>query len=227
MLQEVIAVIPARIDSSRFPAKMIASETGKPLIQYAWDIAMNASSVTRVYLATDSSEIADVVQAFGGDVIMTGVHPNGTSRIAEAVKDKPCDVVVNMQGDEPELDPAVIDAAVKALGNHQMGTVVCELQQGEIENENVVKAIVQDGVAIDFSRESQPESFRHIGLYVYKPEFLQTYVRLEPTPNEIERRLEQMRAIDHGYSIAVAKVEPQAGGIDTPEQYSEFVHRIS
>lgn len=226
MPQEVIAIIPARIDSTRFPAKMIANETGKPLIQYAWEIATNASTVTQVFIATDSEEIAKVVQAFGGDVIMTGVHPNGTSRIAEAVKDKQCDVVVNMQGDEPELNPVVIDAAVEALCNYQMATAVCELQQDEVENEHVVKAIVQDGVAIDFTREPQTDSFRHIGLYVYKPEFLQTYVRLEPTPNEIKRRLEQMRAIDHGYSIAVAKVEPQAGGIDTPEQYSDFVSRL-
>ncbi len=225
MATDVIAIIPARIDSSRFPAKMIACETGKPLIEYAWKIANKASSVTSVFIATDSDEIAEVVRSFGGEVIMTGVHPNGTSRVAEAVRDLECDLVVNMQGDEPELDPSVIDAAVAAISEHQMGTAVCELQAQELENEHVVKAIVQDGVAIDFTRDATSESFRHIGLYVYKPEFLQMYVRLEPTQNELNRRLEQMRAIDHGYSIAVVKVDPQPEGIDTKEQYEEFVGR--
>ena len=138
-------------------------------------------------------KIVDVVRSFGGEVVMTGIHPNGTCRVAEAVKDLECDIVVNMQGDEPELDPAVIDAAVAAIGDHRMGTAVCELQAGELENEHVVKAIVKDGVAVDFTRESDDESCRHIGLYIYTPAFLQTYVRLEPTPNEIDRRLEQMR----------------------------------
>ncbi len=226
MSKRVIAIIPARIDSSRFPAKMIADATGKPLIQYAWEVAKNAESVTDVYIATDSEEIAVRAKEFGGEVILTGEHPNGTSRIAEAVREIDCDVVVNLQGDEPELDPEVIDATVEALGDYVMATAVCELQEDEITNKNVVKALVEGNCAVDFLRETVEGAFRHIGLYVYQPDFLQTYVEMQPTQNEIARRLEQMRAIDNGFSIAVAKVNPQPSGIDTREQYEEFVSRV-
>ena len=225
MSNKVVAIIPARIDSSRFPAKMIADDSGKPLIQYAWEVANNANSVTDVFVATDSLEISDCVQSFGGKVIMTSEHPNGTSRIAEAVRDLKCDVVVNMQGDEPELDSEVIDATVETLGDFVMATAVCELQEEEIANENVVKVIVQNGQAVDFLRHTNQAAQRHIGLYVYQPKFLQTYVQMQPTQNELTRRLEQMRAIDNGYKIAVAIVEPQPSGIDTKEQYNDFVSR--
>lgn len=225
MANTVIAVIPARIDSSRFPAKMLADATGKPLIQYAWEIAKRAKSVTEVYIATDSQEIAEGVREFGANVLMTQEHPNGTSRIAEAVRDMECDAVVNMQGDEPELDPAVIDITVGALHDCVMATAVCTLQADEIVNENVVKAIVQENRAVDFSRQALDGALRHIGLYVYQPAFLQTYVQMQPTQNEVARKLEQMRAIDNGFTVAVALVEPQPGGIDTIEQYEEFVAR--
>lgn len=205
---------------------MIADETGKPLIQYAWEVANAAKTVSDVFIATDSDDIAEVCRTFGAVVIMTGEHPNGTSRIAEAVQNLECDVVVNMQGDEPELDPAVIDATVEALGENVMATAACSLQEEEFANENVVKAIVENGLAVDFTREAIEGSLRHIGLYVYQPEFLQTYVGMQPTQNEITRRLEQMRAIDNGFQIAVAMVEPQPGGIDTRDQYDDFVARM-
>jgi 3-deoxy-manno-octulosonate cytidylyltransferase (CMP-KDO synthetase) len=226
MAKKVVAIIPARLDSSRFPAKMIADASGKPLIQYAWEVAKRAKTVTDVYIATDSEEIATRVREFCGEVIMTGEHLNGTSRIAEAVRELNCDIVVNMQGDEPELDPLVIDAAVNVLGDSVMATAVCALQEDEISNENVVKVIVEEKRAVDFTRQTQEGSYRHIGLYIYQPDFLQTYVEMQPTQNEVSRRLEQMRAIDNGYSIAVAFVEPQPGGIDTREQYEEFVNRV-
>jgi 3-deoxy-manno-octulosonate cytidylyltransferase (CMP-KDO synthetase) len=155
---------------------------------------------------------------------MTGEHPNGTSRIAEAVREMDYDVVVNLQGDEPELDPDVIDATVEILGDSVMATAACALQEEEKYNENVVKVVVENNQAVDFSRKTG--SFRHIGLYVYKPEFLQTYVEMQPTQNEISRKLEQMRALDNGFSIAVTMVDPQPGGIDTKEQYTEFVNRV-
>jgi 3-deoxy-manno-octulosonate cytidylyltransferase (CMP-KDO synthetase) len=226
MDKKVVAIIPARIDSSRFPAKMIADATGKPLIQYAWEVAKKAYSVTDVYIATDSEEIADRVRQFGGEVIMTGEHPNGTSRIAQAVQDLDCDFVVNMQGDEPELDPRVIDTTIEIIGESVMATAACVLQEDEIANVNVVKALVEGDFAVDFSRQAEKSSLRHIGLYVYKPSFLQTYVAMQPTQNEISRKLEQMRAIDNGYKIAVAIVKPQPGGIDTKEQYDQFASRV-
>jgi 3-deoxy-manno-octulosonate cytidylyltransferase (CMP-KDO synthetase) len=160
---------------------------------------------------------------------MTGVHPNGTSRIAEAVENYDCDLVVNLQGDEPELDPTVIDAVVEAIGNRSMGTACCELLPEEIENENVVKVIVgDDGTAIDFMRKMpKSNAFRHLGLYVYTPAFLQQFISMTATENEVSRGLEQMRAIDNGYTIAVAKVDSQPSGIDTPEQYADFVNRVN
>jgi len=208
---------------------MIADETGKPLVQYAWDVANAAASIDEVLIATDSDEIAHRVEAFGGTVVMTGEHPNGTSRIAEAVEKYDCDLVVNMQGDEPDLDPAVIDAAVGALGNKSMATACCPLLAEEIENENVVKVIIgDDGTAIDFVRVMPKGNvFRHLGLYVYTPEFLQQFISMTATENEVSRRLEQMRAIDNGFTIAIAKVDSQPSGIDTPEQYAEFVSRVN
>ncbi len=226
MSRRVIAIIPARIDSSRFPAKMIADETGRPLIQYAWENALTATTVTEAYIATDSKDIAERCNAFGAEVIMTGIHPNGTSRIAEAMRSLDCDIVVNMQGDEPELNPIVIDETIEALVDASMATAVCPLQDDEINNTNVVKAIVDGDKAVDFTRDAIYGSLRHIGLYVYKPVFLQTYVQMQPTQNEIARRLEQMRALDNGFSISVAHVDPQPSGIDTKEQYDEFVARM-
>ncbi|MDP7008658.1 MAG: 3-deoxy-manno-octulosonate cytidylyltransferase [Phycisphaerales bacterium] len=228
-MNRVVAVIPARLDSTRFPAKMIADETGKPLIQYAWEVATQASSVDQVLVATDAPLIADVVNAFGGECVMTGEHPNGTSRIAEATANFECDLVVNMQGDEPELDPSVIDALVHSIGTYSMGTACCPLYPEERDNENVVKVILgEDGTAADFVRQMpRCDAFRHLGLYVYTPEFLQQFVSMLPTENERTRRLEQMRAVDHGYSIAVASVAPQPSGIDTPEQYASFVARVN
>ena len=222
-MSKVIAVIPARIDSSRFPAKMVADETGKPLIQYAYEVAKQSQSVNEVYLATDSDEIAEVARSIGAQYIMTGEHPNGTSRIAEAVKKFDCDIVVNMQGDEPELDPCVIDEVVSCLGTNDMATAVCELQADELHNENVVKAILDGSNAINFTRSFIEGAYRHIGLYVYQKQFLETYALMQPTRNEIDRRLEQMRAIDNGCTIGAAIVNPQPGGIDTLEQYAEFV----
>ncbi len=224
-MAKVVAVIPARIDSSRFPAKMIADATGKPLIQYAIKVAERASVVDEVYLATDSQEIASIAQSFGAQCIMTGEHPNGTSRIAEAVRELDCDIVVNMQGDEPELDPSVIDVVVQSLGDNPMATAVCELQPDERDNENVVKAVLDGEHALDFTRSYVEGAFRHIGLYVYTSAFLQMYVSMEQTQHEVERRLEQMRAIDSGYTISAAIVSPQPSGIDTPEQYEAFVKR--
>ena len=228
MEKRVIAVIPARMDSSRFPAKMVADETGKPLIQYAWEVANAATCVDEVLVATDSPEIATRVKEFGGTLVMTGQHPNGTSRVAEAVEHIECDVVVNMQGDEPEMDPSVIDAAVEALGDHVMGTVCCDLLPEEVGNEHVVKVLVSEGTATDFVRViPDGQAFRHLGLYVYKPAFLQQFIEMRATENEVSRRLEQMRAIDNGYTIAIAKVEQQPSAIDTPQQYAAFVNRVN
>ncbi len=227
----VIAVIPARLASTRFPRKVLASDTGIPLIVYACRVA-ERSCADRVIVATDAEEIASVVREAGFDVVMTGEHPNGTSRVMEAVSTLDCDIVVNVQADEPELDPAVIDKSVDALISAgvecPMATAACPLEPGDSEDRNVVKIMLDDrGEAAAFSREpiEGVAQLRHLGLYVYRAAFLPTYASLAATKDEVQQRLEQLRVIGNGYRMAVACVAAQRGGIDTPEQYAAFVKR--
>jgi len=247
----VIAVIPARFESSRFPGKILAAETGKPLIQHVYEQACRAELVGRVIVATDDPRIRDAVVGFGGECAMTRAdHANGTSRIAEVAAGLEAEIIVNVQGDEPELPPSVIDLAVEKLlacKDCSMGTVASEFGgDDDPANPNIVKVFVDgEGWAIDFSRTPvpgsrgkenrvgtahhsdtvEPKMLKHIGLYVYRREFLATYVGLSPTPGEQEERLEQLRALEHGYSICVALGEAPHPGIDTPEQYAAFVGR--
>ncbi len=235
----VVAVIPARYASQRFPGKMLASDTGRPLIQHVYEQTAK-SAVDRVLVAADDDRIADAVRGFGGEVVMTRVdHPNGTSRIAEAVADIDAPIIVNVQGDEPEIDPAVIDAAVAALRAHDdcvVSTVASPFQPGEDPaNPNIVKvALDQVGRALYFSRALIPHDrdgdghitpLKHVGLYVYRREFLLRYPDLVPTPLEASEKLEQLRILEHGERIAVATMPTAHHGIDTPEQYAAFVAR--
>ncbi len=215
------------------------------LIWHVHERAKLAPSVSRVVVATDAPEVADVVRARGGEVVMTRVdHPNGTSRLAEAAAKLglgPDQIVVNVQGDEPELDPAAIDAAVVALERTgaPVSTVATPLESvGDAANPAIVKVVLRrDGTALYFSRATIPfdrdgvgggaaaRPLRHLGLYVYRAGFLARYVELEPTPLERTEMLEQLRILEHGHAIAVAIVKTAGEGIDTPEQYAAFVAR--
>lgn len=241
----VLIVIPARRASTRFPEKLLASDTGRPLLQHAWERAMLAGPDCRVLVAVDDQVLADAARGFGAEVVMTDPgHPNGTSRIAEVVAGQGPDcppVVVNVQGDEPELDPAGIRAAVEALRQARdcvVATLACPIDDPAAAADPAVVKLVRDrgGRALYFSRAAIPhdrdgrggvERLRHIGLYAYRPDFLAEYARLEPTPLEQAESLEQLRVLEHGYRIAVAVVpaEQHATGIDTPEQYAAFVAR--
>lgn len=233
-----VAIVPARLASERFPRKVLASETGKPLIQHAAEAAARAATITRVVVAADDREIAEALAPFGTEVVLTGEHPNGTSRLAEAARllDLPDDtVVVNVQGDEPEIEPEVIDAAVGALGDCPVATVGSPFAPGDDPaNPNIVKVVTRcDGRALCFTRALVPhprsdggaKPLRHVGIYVYRRSFLEVYASLAPTPLEITERLEQLRVLEHGYDIAVAACESSHEGIDTPEQYARFVER--
>lgn len=239
-----VAIIPARLGSTRFPRKVLADRTGKPLVQHVWERARLASSLSRVVIATDDRTVHDAVLAFGGDSVMTSVdHPNGTSRLAEAaaILDlEPDRIIVNVQGDEPELEPETIDAAVAALKrtNSPMATAAAPFAPGDdAADPNIVKVVCRlDGVAMYFSRSlipfdrdrrSGPDAavFRHIGLYAYRRAFLDQYIALPPTPLERCEQLEQLRALQYGHAIAVAMVKEARAGIDTPEQYDAFVAR--
>lgn len=249
-----LIVIPARYDSSRFPGKMLVAETGRPLIQHTWERAM-AAGAGDVVIATDHPEIAAAARGFGATVRMTRAdHPNGTSRIAEVVAEldalSPDAPIVNVQGDEPELDPGLIESAVTALlarPDCAVGTLAAPLAaDDDADDPNIVKVVAdRGGRALYFSRSRLPYArrdradgtgagaeascrpLRHIGLYVYRRRFLAEYAALEPTPLEQAERLEQLRVLEHGHRIALATVESgrHQAGIDTPEQYAAFVAR--
>lgn len=245
-----VAIIPARIGSTRFPGKVLASETGRPLIAHVAERALAARSVGRVVVATDSSEVAGAVSVSGVEVVMTrGDHPNGTSRLAEAASvlglaDDA--MVVNVQGDEPEIDPRLIDDTVGATAwsGEPMGTLASPFEPGENPGDpNVVKVVVRphpDGVAraVYFSRSPIPfdrdgagpgggavAPLKHAGLYVYRREALARFVSMPESGLERTERLEQLRAVEAGWSIAVLVRPFRHTGIDTPEQYAAFVRR--
>lgn len=235
-----LAVIPARYASVRFPGKPLAADTGKPLIQHVVENTRRAARIDRVVVATDDQRIFDAVQSFGGEVVMTGDHPNGTSRLAEAVEQlrTPHDIVLNVQGDEPEIEPDVIDSLVDGLAHDtsaDMATLYSRFADGEDPtNPNIVKVVLdQHGRAIYFSRSLIPfdrdgagiKVFKHPGLYAYRRSFLLNYPQLSPTPLEQAEKLEQLRVIEHGYKIAMIPAVAPHPGIDTPEQYAAFVKR--
>lgn len=241
-----VCVIPARMGSTRFPGKVLANRTGKPLVQHVVEAASRAQSVARVVVATDDAKVREALEAFGTEVVMTSAeHPNGTSRLAEAARALGLAedaVVVNAQGDEPELEPGTIDAAVAVMERTgaAVGTAARVFGSDEdTADPAAVKVVLRvDGTAMYFSRSPIPfdrdgrggydaRVLRHVGLYVYRRAFLDAFLKLEPTPLERCEQLEQLRALQHGYLIAVAVVERGAGGVDTPEQYEAFVERWS
>ncbi|MCH2145973.1 MAG: 3-deoxy-manno-octulosonate cytidylyltransferase [Phycisphaerales bacterium] len=226
--------------STRFPGKPLADATGKPMVQHVFEQALAAERIDRVIIATDDDRIMQAVEAFGGTAVMTSPdHPNGTSRIAEVVGRIQCGMIVNVQGDEPMIDPATIDTVVTALERDPeagMATVACPFGPDEDpEDPNLVKAFVDaQGRAGAFSRTLTPDPslgpvlpgvppLRHLGLYAYRPDFLQRFAELPPTPLERSERLEQLRALEHGHPIALKEVAWAHHGIDTPEQYEAFV----
>lgn len=244
MHTHAVAIIPARLGSTRFPEKVLASATGKALIQHVCERAALSRAVEMVAVAADDPRIVRAVEAFGVRCVMTSrEHPNGTSRLAEAaailgLADDA--IVVNVQGDEPELDPALIDAGVDALiqTGADAATVASPFAQGEDPADpNIVKAVVDArGLAMYFSRACVPylgradadhaaRPLKHVGLYVYRAAFLRRYVRLPATPLEQTEKLEQLRVLEHGHRMAVAIMESHHHGIDTPEQYEAFVRR--
>ncbi|MFO7831555.1 MAG: 3-deoxy-manno-octulosonate cytidylyltransferase [Desulfuromonadaceae bacterium] len=232
----VVAIIPARYASTRFPAKPLADIHGKPMVQHVYERTKRASLVDDVIIATDDERIFTAAQSFGARVMLTSAqHETGTDRLAEVAAELPdVELVVNVQGDEPMIEAEMIDSAIDPLlwnTNVSMGTLMTRIDtQEEFINPNVVKVVTDlSGLALYFSRSPIPcvrdagscvpqiTAYRHIGLYVYRREFLLRYPELEPTPLEQAEKLEQLRALEHGYRIHVALTPHQSVGVDTPE----------
>jgi len=229
--ENAIAIIPARFQSTRLPGKPILKIEGKTLIEHVYRRVKLAKSVDRILVATDDARVADVVAGFGGVAVMTSPHhQSGTDRLGEAAKGLPdTALVVNVQGDEPMIEPEAIDRAVSAasLADAEMVTLMTRMTSiADIADPNRVKVVVDRlGRALYFSRSPIPSSgttFLHLGLYVYRAGFLKQFTQMERTPLEIAERLEQLRVLEHGYRIRVVEVESASWGIDTPADVEKF-----
>jgi 3-deoxy-manno-octulosonate cytidylyltransferase (CMP-KDO synthetase) len=239
----VVAIIPARYASSRLPGKPLLAETGRPLIQHVVEAARRASRPGRVIVATDDARIAEAVRGFGGEVAMTrSDHPSGTDRVAEVAAGLPgAAVVVNLQGDEPEVSGEAIDRVVSLLEDDPeapMATLATPIRNESIYRDpSCVKVVcARSGRALYFSRSPIPHhrddpagrpilAYLHLGLYAYRRDFLLRLTALPPSPLEAAEKLEQLRVLEAGYPIAVGVVEEASVGIDTPEDYRRFVAR--
>jgi 3-deoxy-manno-octulosonate cytidylyltransferase (CMP-KDO synthetase) len=234
-LEPAIAIIPARFNSTRFPGKPVVQIDGKTLIEHVYRRVEQASLVGRILIATDDQRIFDAVQRFGGTAVMTrNDHPSGTDRLAEAAGSlDPRVLVVNVQGDEPLIEPDDIDQAITAarLEDADIVTLMTKMDSAGADDPNRVKVVTdRNGIALYFSRSKIPSAgtcYLHLGLYVYRVGFLKKFTNLERTPLEIAERLEQLRALEHGYRIRVVEVESESWGIDTPadlEKYKELIN---
>lgn len=228
---KIACVIPARYGSTRLPGKPLADIAGKPMIQRVYEQVSKAQIISQVIVATDDQRVFDTVTSFGGEVMMTRAdHPTGTDRLAEvAAAYTDIDVIINVQGDEPLIDPAVIDELAELFitrENLTMATVGSPLLEDEYDEPSAVKVVVnQKGDALYFSRSLIPyprnpfvtPALKHVGIYGYGREFLLTYAKLTPTPLEQTESLEQLRALENGYTIAVIKTDKRFVGVDTPD----------
>ncbi len=235
----VLAILPARYGSTRFPGKPLTPIAGKPMIQHVWERTRLAKHVDAVAIATDDQRIRDACLAFGAQVEMTSPdHPTGTDRLAEVAARYDHDVIVNVQGDEPLIEGFVIDAAIEALltselgsGLTSMSTVVHRAEPDAFDDPNRVKVVVdQHGFALYFSRAAIPfrrkdtglAPLQHVGLYVYRKEFLLEFVSWPRTPAEQTEELEQLRALENGHRIRVAEVEGWTSvPVDVPDDVAK------
>lgn len=232
---KIVGIIPARYASTRFPGKPLHVIAGKPLVQHVVDRCREASSLSDVVVATDDERIAAVASQFCRVEMTSPDHPSGSDRIAEVAERMDCDAVVNVQGDEPVIDPAVIDVVARALGDCAMSTAGKRLlSEDEYDNPNVVKVVRgANGRALYFSRRTIPylrdhsaESaavqigafpfLKHLGIYGYGRKTLLELVKIPPSPLENAEKLEQLRALENGIQIAVVEVEYESIGVDTP-----------
>ena len=238
----ILGVIPARYASTRFPAKALADINGKAMVQRVYEQALKSTLLTSVVVATDHVKIEDKVKSFNGNVCITGENtPSGTDRCYEALKlqDETFDYVINIQGDEPFINPEQIDALAKLLdGTAEVATLVRKIDDAEeLFDPNVVKAVFnRSHDALYFSRSTIPhlrgkdkgdwldsgDFFKHIGIYGYRADILAQFSSLKKSSLEESESLEQLRWLDNGYSIKIAETPHQSIGVDTPEDLEKL-----
>jgi 3-deoxy-manno-octulosonate cytidylyltransferase (CMP-KDO synthetase) len=243
-----VIVIPARLDSSRLRKKVLLDLKGKTVIQRVYEQCLKVKNIDGVYIATDSSEIEEVCRSFTNHIILTkSSHQSGTDRIGEAVAGIDCDVVVNVQGDEPFIDPNLIEELVHSFDDDQvsMASAMSKIENiKDLQDPNVVKVVVDtQNNAIYFSRAPIPfprdyqeiihsneelikhNFFRHIGIYGYQKDFLAKYIKMEQTKLEKLEKLEQLRVIENGFKIKMIEAASSLIGIDTQEDYEEALKK--
>jgi 3-deoxy-manno-octulosonate cytidylyltransferase (CMP-KDO synthetase) len=248
---KITAIIPARFASVRFAGKVLADILGKPMVQHVYERTAKAAMVSEVIVATDDERVAAAVRTFGGRVEMTDKgHETGTDRLAEVAARLDSDIIVNVQGDEPLIEPAMIDEAIKPLVEDSsvlMGTLKSRIKTlHDFLSQNVVKVVTDStGFALYFSRSPLPNfrdkwndlkdekfvsgkilCYRHVGLYVYRRDFLLKYARMSPTFLELAEKLEQLRVLENGYRIKVVETEFETIGVDTPGDLEKVVERL-
>jgi 3-deoxy-manno-octulosonate cytidylyltransferase (CMP-KDO synthetase) len=235
-IKRVLGLIPARYASTRFPGKPLALVAGKPLLQHVVEQCRRATTLNEIIVATDDDRIRQMAQRFCAVEMTRANHPSGSDRIAEVAERRDCDAVVNVQGDEPLIDPEVIDAVAGALKAHEMTTAATSIRNlADYENTNVVKVVVSlAGQALYFSRRtipyvrdaasrSVPEQLaafpflKHLGIYGYRREALLRLVKMPVSSLEIAEKLEQLRALENGIQIGVVQVNYESVGVDTLE----------
>ncbi len=243
-----VIVIPARLDSSRLPKKVLLDLKGKTVIQRVYEQCLKVKNIDGVYIATDSTEIEGVCRSFTDHIILTkSSHQSGTDRIGEAVAGIDCDIVVNVQGDEPFIDPNFIEELVHSFDHDQvsMASAMSKIENiKDLQDPNVVKVVVDtQNNAIYFSRAPIPfprdhqeiiysneelkkhNFFRHIGIYGYQKDFLAKYIKMDQTNLEKLEKLEQLRVIENGFKIKMIEAASSLIGIDTQEDYEEALKK--
>lgn len=226
----IVGVIPARLESTRFPRKILFPINNRPMIVHVYGRAIQAQKLDKVFVAVDSDITYEILKEYGIESIMTSSeHKSGTDRIAEAISDIDTDIVINLQADEPLIQPEHIDALVDAFDDKKVKIATLAstaINNNDLENINVVKVdIDNENYAVSFYRKINDENrkyLRHIGIYGYRKDILQRFTKLPQSENEKELRLEQLRALDNGIPIKVIECDYQFHGVDTPQDLKQF-----
>lgn len=244
----IIGIIPSRYASTRLPAKPLVDICGKPMVQRVYEQAMRSAKLTHVVVATDDERIAGAVRAFGGNAVMTPIDiQSGSDRIAIVAKKLQADIVVNIQGDEPLIDPKLIDQTITALIDDPAAVVGTAVKRTtahqDLFNSNVVKVVLDSNhYALYFSRSpipyvrdarkdeewfTQTLFYKHFGIYVYRADFLQHYTTMKQSPLEIVEKLEQLRILENGYKIRCVITDYESLPVDTPEDLQKVIQFLS